>query len=418
MYKFVSLYHRPRYVTGRWKLAKTSGDERLLDIPGRYGEVVLVLGVTGDTIERSIQFEKLRLMPEYVNAPVSTTLIQFLESLGEMTLDFDKERFTINPVYATYRLLSNTDLKIEPIDRYDSPKNTGGFSKSDLYVETIKKGEKNLGAYGLFSVNGFYHLSDYDENGIYIHDGNRSVRRANDNQVGVTCFENVGLVKQFPITDSMISSGTLGVSLRESTFVSIPEDIAIDGYSFFIVIGGYIYPISDGIRRVSTRSFRLSLARLDLITRYYDAKASINMDSLPLTDYEEKDEGLVSVDEFYSDDVIRALLKLPQSFIVMVKNPHMFFNTEPADTPLPGTVLIPYQQFAHKPLMGVNGRHIEYIPVMRNDMVTCYCEYNFSNDYLYNYRLYRKQGSTDTKKYSFEPFRHQQYHILNIGADR
>lgn len=398
MYTFVELYARPRRISGRWSKVSVSGDSTLLDIPGRWGQVVIIVAYSDGQVEKSISFDALRALPEFTKVKANTTISEFLSLLGNKTLPFDDRRFTIAPKYARYANLTHQGFTIQPIARHDNMLATPSYGNVDLSIKAEYKNGKHIGQYGAFSVNGFFHLSDYDSQGVYIHGGNKTVRRSNDCQVGFIDFSRIGKVRHFPITEKMITKGG-GAYLKDMMYITLPDTAPVEGWSYIFFIGGYMIPVGEAITQVGVKTYRVGVNHLNLIERYYDSKDFLNMDCLDLTKYPDySNEGYMSIDEFFSDDVLKRYFTLPQSFIIAVETPHLFHDNEPIDTPEPTTGVMDVSMFDNQPLMGVNGRQVEYSPVQRDDTITLHCSPNIGYNYTYVHRPWNKQKAIDSKQ--------------------
>lgn len=398
MYTFKELYARPRRTDGRWKKVSVSKESTLLDLPGRWGEVVLVIAYNNGQVEKSITFEALRTLPEFTKIKASTTIESFLTELGNKTLPFDERRFTLEPRYTFYRNLTHDGYKIEPVGRHASSTTTPSFGGSDLLIKSEVVNGKHIGQYGVFSVNGFYHLSDYDSHGVYIHDGNKTVRRSNECEVGIMDFERIGKVKHIPITSDMLKAVNSDTPFKEMLYLRLPQDSVVEGYSYLFFIGGYLVPVGEGITRVSDRSFRIDIQKLNLLERFFDSQAFLNTDDLKLTKYPDYlNDGLMSMDEFFGNEVLTRYLTSAQSFVVAVETPRLFHDSQPIDSPTPFTGVIEASLFDNQPLLGVNGRQVEYHPVQRDDTITLHCLRNTGYNYAYVHRPWRKQKAVDRK---------------------
>lgn len=418
MYKLVEIYARPRRVTGRWERAKVDGDATLLDLPGRWGDVVLIVSFNNGQDERSIRFDNLRKMVEFSKVKATTTINDYLGSVGNKTLPFDDVRFTLKPRYAYYKNLTHLGYRVDPIGRHDNPDQAGDKRGSDLLIHTGYKNGKHIGQYGLFSINGLFHLSDYDASGVYLHDGNRTQRRSNDCQVGVVSFERLGKVKHIPITNEMIKSGGSDVSLEDTMYLKLPDGLPTTGWSYLFIVGGYIVPIGEGIVQIDERLYRVNIKRLNLMDRYFDTYGKIDYSALNLTKYPDySNETYTSTNEFFSDDVLRAFFTLPQSFIVAVETPQLFHNVVPIETPYTNAGVTDTVIFDEQPILGVNGCQIEYHPVYREGVVTLYTEHNIGRNYNYLHRPWRKQNVVDNKLDVEVPYYKGQMHLRLMGTD-
>ena len=184
------------------------------------------------------------------------------------------------------------------------------FDKTDLKV--YKEGMDNdfVGKHAIFSVNGFHHITDYGPDGVFVVGGNHSLRHANDNQIGLLSFEDIGEIKCVPITDDMVTGNQGDVPLRKGAYVTIPDHIDIENKTTLLVLGGYLQVLGKTYTRVSDRTYRIQLEQLNLLERYYDSRPYLDFSSLGLDVND--DNPTKGIDEFFQDDTLRAYLTLPE----------------------------------------------------------------------------------------------------------
>lgn len=420
MYTLKNAYARINRKAGRWAEVDIA-NEPLASIGADYGDVVIVLGIT-DTKEstRSVHVDNLKSITSWATADASVTLSQWLEQIGEMTLPFDETVFSRTAHHVKYGNLHYNGYTVEPVGRNQSV-DAGGSnsSKEDLFVSREGVTGTTLGKYGLYSVNGFYHMHDFDVNGVYLFGGNTTLRRCNDNQVGVMSFEDVGELKVIPITTAMIASQAKDAPLKDGVYLTIPETQAIDGWSFLFIFGGYLQMGDSSISRVGVRTFRAYPQHLNLIERYYTSKDAIDLSSLGFDTYASfKNDSVLSTKDMLSDRAIKAYLTLPQSFIVAVKTPSLFHEMQPVQTPFPGRAIMARDLFNNQPLVGAYGKGIEYRSIDGEKEVLLCGEMNDEFNFSFQYRPWKIQSAIDSKKIVEAPRFYRQFNIRILGTEK
>ena len=385
-----------------------------------YGEVVVLINIPSlKPVVKSLKLENVRTHQLWVQAASDITFPVWLESIKETTLPYDDTLFSYSVKRVHYANAFHHNYTIRPVDRVNSVDSGGSnANKTDLYI--TKKGVTGttLGQYGLFSVNGYYHLADYDQNAVYVYNGNQTIRRCNENDVGVTSFHNIGSLKQFPITDDMLHGMGKDVALKQGVYVTIPKAYLDDSYTYMFVFGGFLHILDSTYDRISPDTFRIHTARLNLAERYFSSREHLDYSSLKLTKYEDyKNESVVGIEEVLSDVSIRAYFKLPQTFVVAIKAKHLFSELTPIETPLPGRGLLPTTLYDKEVVVGRFGRVVEY-HARKEDDVTVICgQLNVTEHYTYYGRPWKIQGIIDAKRDPNEPYAHSQLYIRTIGAE-
>lgn len=212
--------------------------------------------------------------------------------------------------------------------------------------------------YILVSVNGFYHRSTITATGLQIIDGAKSGDICGMNNVGLVSFRPVGAITQLAITDAMISKQSPANPFSEEMYINLGIDIT--GKSVMASLGGYLHVEDPCVTVVGLNPgiVKLRFSNIDLAERYFESLETIDTRSWGLTTSKIRSRAVV-VDELYSDDVLRKLVKCPQSFIIVVDAPLLFAETMPINAPeIIGLYDVPEEP--RYPLRAPSGRGIEY----------------------------------------------------------
>ena len=390
------------------------------ELEALYGEVVVLINIPSLTpLVKSLHLDQVRTHQLWVQAASDITFPAWLESIKEATLPYDETLFSYSVKRAHYVNAFHYNYTIRPVDRVNSVDSGGSnATKTDLYI--TKKGVTGdvLGKYGLFSINGYYHLADHDKDAVYVYNGNQTIRRCNENDVGVTSFYHIGELQQFPITDEMIHGMGQGIAMKQGVYVTIPDRYLNDDYTYLFVFGGFLHVLDSTYDRVSPNTFRIHTARLNLAERYFSSREHLDYSSLNLTKYDDyKNESVVGIEEVLSDTSIKAYFKLPQTFVVAIKAKHLFSELTPIETPFPGRGLLPTTLYDKELVVGRFGRVIEYHARKEEDLTVICGQLNITDHYTYYGRPWKIQGIIDAKRDPNEPFSNSQFYIRTIGAE-
>lgn len=284
--------------------------------------------------------------------------------------------------------------------------------KNDLLIRRANIDFRAMWQYCMVSVNGYFHRVGGSEEGLYVVDGGRSGRIANDNHLGILSFREVATVEYIPIVSGMVHKTTPLQKYSDYADITLPE--SVEGKTVLLVLGGYLHALDEVYRVYGSRSVRVKMANYPFAERLYDSKGKINLDSLNLTPGPEN-ENQYTIEQLQSDAVMLAYLTLPQSFFVVVDTPYLFAKKEMVENPeIPGRYIAP-MPFKPYPLFGAIGRHLVYH--QREDwgrMVLC-CEHVPDYDYNFNRAAWRTFTSIDNKAYSSNPWGFARAHLLELG---
>lgn len=386
-----------------------------------FGDVIVVINIPSlQTLAKQVWVSKLTTLPQWLSASADITFGDWLVSIGETTLPYEDEVKDLDQVAkkAHYAHLFHHGYTVKPVDRVNSVDSVGSnANKSDLYVAKKGVSGKVLGTYGLYSVNGYFHIADYDDNAVYIHDGNTTVRKCNQNEVGVLSWRNIGRIRQYPITDTMISGVGSSIPLKDGLYVTLTKEQMASGKVFLFVFGGFLHVLDETYDRVGERTFRIHTSRLNIVERYFSSIDHLDYSTLKLADYTKfNNDSLVSVNEALTDDNIRAYMKLSQTFLVAVDAARLYTELVPIESPLPGRAFIPTSEFDKDLIVGAYGRVMDYHAITEDDITVLSCALNKRNNYSFYGRPWLLQGAIDNKRDPNDPYRHVGYNKRIIAA--
>lgn len=183
-------------------------------------------------------------------------------------------------------------------------------------------------------VNGFLHFNEVDSNGIYIREGAKSNKVSGFSTVGIISFKDVSELKQIPITDSIIKrQGDSTLDFR--AVLDVGESLG--NKTILLSIGGYLCLPGEGTFRLeSDTSIVVDFNNYSLLNRFFESYKYLDYSGYRFDIPDTNDEQYI-VNELHSEEFIRYLLTMPQSFIVILDNPDITFEEDHLrPSPMPG----------------------------------------------------------------------------------
>lgn len=248
------------------------------------------------------------------------TIIEYLQQLNNKTIELQDTipEYTRGEVYSY-------DVGSYPFEYYGSQLGAHKEArleeedKEDLVLSLPGKDHTVLGQYSLIAINGLFHFFDYNKDGWYILEGNKTRNKQRDKtHINVLDFTQVGKVKMIPITDKMIKQPG-NVSLKDNVYIDCEESFV--GKTVGICIGGYLHLMDHTYKQISDHSLKIDFNNIRWESLYYKMKEILNLDKkFPITEL--SDDRVIGF-ELYHDKTIRNLFKLSQSFIVVIDNPYV-----------------------------------------------------------------------------------------------
>lgn len=426
MYVLVRARYRADRRDGRWQEADLA-NEPIGTLSANYGDVYLYIQYPGTAtpITKALHWTNvINLLNQY--SP-TLTVQEWLTAMGNKTLPFDAELPNEKIRYVKYAQAWHVGYNIQSVGVNGLPNPTlSPDYKDDLLLTHPVFKPQTIRDWCLVSVNGYFHLTDWTDNGVRIIDGNKTVIRSNDNQIGLYSFETIGKLQFVPITDDMIFAGSEDVPLWDATYLKLPETIDTTNKTVLLVTGGYLNVLSDVYTRVNEKAWRLSFGRMMFLNRYIHSVQDMDLTSLGL-ETSDKDSTLFNAQQLKDDSVIRAYLKLSQSFFVIVDSPSFFQSFEPVQyLNEPGRFIDGKHE--QLPLVGAYGKMLDYHIIKEpNQLLTVpptveqlyvYCAtINERNDYDAHHRDWLQQKAVNGGRYPARPFKNETAYFRVLGVE-
>jgi hypothetical protein len=350
------------------------------------------------------------------NVDPTFTVQQWLDSIGNKALPFEDKLPNEKEYLVRYAQAWHAGYIAQPKGRNSNVNNGGSkFDKEDLILTHPKHPYALYDKYCLTTVNGYFHITDYTELGIRVVDGNRTVRRANNNQIGVYSFETVGALTKIPITREMILPQKPGAPLSDAMYLKIPASVNMTGKVPMLITGGYLQTLGRTFLPVADNMYRVEIGPSLMLDRYIQSIRELDIDNLGLT-IDPKNPTLLSTSEMFSDETMYRYMTMSQSFLVLVETPSLFQEYIPIESlRLPGRFIDASGD--NLPLVGAYGRMLDYHTIKETDTFVYAAVDNIRHDYNANHTNWESKPFVDGQRYPAFPWWHDDAFFRVIGTN-
>lgn len=202
---------------------------------------------------------------------------------------------------------------------------------TDIYIRKIVTEENLLTNYALPIVNGYAHLPIPRGNGLLLKGAGGTVDVTEDCHVGVLSFENIGKLTYVPLNVSTVKMDKIHPP-RKGVYVTLDMDLR--GKTPILSFAGRLFLNHDMVSIINAELgvLRLHLEKLDFLKLIQESLNHLDLSSLKLDEHIYR-TGSLNNETAQSDEVVTALLYLIQSFIVVVDNANVIYNTELMSAP-------------------------------------------------------------------------------------
>lgn len=413
MYQLVRARYRKDRRAGRWIEADLAG-ANLATLTTLYGDVFLYITWPGFAGIKALRFNNTYTMRQ--GLPADITVQAWLTQIGNITLPWETELPNEEVRLVGYAQAWHAGYDVQTRARNGNlDSNISTFEQEDLLVKHPKFEPDYIDQHCLFSVNGFIHLTDSGTDGVRIVDGNKTIRKGNDNQVGVISFEDIGKIRKVPITEEMLSKQNPETNYSSVVYATMPDDVELEGKTILLVLGGYLHPFSQTYIRVADRTWRIELQNILFFERYIESVRGMDMSALGLSD-DPINKTLFSVEEMLSDTAMVGYLTMSQSFFVIVDAPTMFHDITPLEyAGFPGRYL--NRDGRQLPIVGAYGRQLEYHTIHEHGIWVYVCSNNFRFDYTANTANWTRQRIVNAGLCPGTPRRHAEAYLRLLGTE-
>lgn len=201
---------------------------------------------------------------------------------------------------------------------------TDRTNRTEIVINRTGTSPKDLHDYCLVTVNGFLHMTDYDEDHLYVPSGGQSLLKSRRGSCGINSFERIGKLNCQRILAADISPTDASIPLHQQFIIQAPASMR--GKPLMLSLGGYLVtPEANVMQQISDDLWLVNMQVLDYIARYFESKDYVDFSSLELTEFP-KDPNKVSLIELSSDEVTMRYLTLVQSFFISVDAERLTFT--------------------------------------------------------------------------------------------
>lgn len=414
MYTLVRSRYRADRRKGRWQEADLS-NAIVTTLTANYGEVVLYVEYPGPgaPIVKALAFDKITPM---MNGVSPTQTVQgWLTDIGNLTLPWEAKLPNEKERVVKYAQAWHAGYVAQPKGRdFHVNADISAFDKNDLLLTHPVHSYADYDKYCLTTVNGYFHITDYTSSGIHVLDGNKSIRRANNNQIGVYSFETVGAIQKVPVTEAMVKPQSPGAPLNDAAYISMPLGIDIENKTVLLVVGGYLHVLGKVYKPVGDRTWRVEVGASMFLDRYIQSVKELDLDVLGLT-ADPLNPTLMSLEQMRSDATVMKYLTLSQTFFVIVDTPTFFQDFEPIESlRLPGRFID--EVATRLPLVGAYGRMLDYHTIHEVDTYVYAATNNPRHDYDATHTKWQNNIVVDGGRYPSHPFYHEDAFFRILGT--
>lgn len=258
------------------------------------------------------------LAPTY--SQFNDTITALLAQIGNASLPTTAMGIQLNPRKAYYRDAFKAGYRAQPVSQV----NMIDLTIPNHMQPNIRLTREGFNDYQfafehmLVSINGYYHQTDADGvNGLMVVDAMKSVVRSDQNQIGLLSFSQMCSLQTLRITDAM-----LDLSNPVQPVITLPASTS--SKSIVLSFGGVLMFV-DGqtLTRVGQTSYKIDLGKMQLVDMYYESINYLDMTSLGLNTAAANNRQIVK-DDLITEPVVRAWMKLSQSFVVVLDTPNLY----------------------------------------------------------------------------------------------
>lgn len=305
------------------------------DLLEQYSAVYLIL--THYAMEGDVTLSLRDAESRIVGLSTNPTVTEWLALIGAATLPTTNGTATVKQHNVLSRDAWQAGYEATLCVPLGSPLNDAPDSdKTDIWLTRPETDYLQIQNHCLATVNGLMHRLDADNSGAYIKDGGVTFARSNNAMIGLLSFLDVGEISTHSITPEMIYHPNAAGRLRDSAYITLPFDAT--GKVVGIVIAGYLHLLSNDVIYTGDKSIKVMMNKIPYLERYMESRYKMNMTALERfhqpSDFENKE---YFTEAFYSDECIREMLTLSQSFLIEIKTDNLgveYLKTE--NTYLPG----------------------------------------------------------------------------------
>lgn len=349
MYELVTAHVRP-YDSQLGVVELDVSDKNLWELAANSAEVYLTL--TSIYLEGPRVLNLIDVRELIYSTDSNLTVAEWLMAIGNTTLPVVKAKVKLTSKLAKSMCAYVAGYSVNASNGRVFNDSEETLDEDRLHL-ALTKGYENLldmSNYALASVNGFLHATDSDQDAFYIRHGSETMQVGKSPKINIHSFDNISKLTQVPLSKCTITPRSGG---QLTHGVTITTDIDLTGKTVWLSVGGYLMHLNRDYKVLNRKSIVLDWTKFNFKHKYLNARGKMNLNNVDLAmNLTDGGVGVLSDLVLNRDEVIRAYLELPQSFIIVFDNPTI--NTvvrRLEDTSLPGKYLIqdnPYVMYLHE----------------------------------------------------------------------
>lgn len=291
---------------------------------------------------------------------------------------------------------------------------TASNKQIDLMVEKPNMDLTDVYDHCIFTVNGFFHMSDRDDTNLYVMNGGNTMKRGKENHLGIWSWANVGKLEHVKITDDMLFKQNDESDFSDRVYIKIPGDI--QKKTVLLFAGGYFVRPEPGVfYPVGEDTYCFNVGRIPILKRIYESKGNIDYTDLGL-DVSTINESMINLEQLFSDGVLRKYLTLPQSFLVLVNAEDVYFEQHPIRTsPMPGMLTSYYEPTF--PMFNGVGRSPSYWKMLEKGQWSITVADNFKRNRAFSGANTSTLVNATSHNETIKPLDYSKAYLLEAGID-
>lgn len=357
MYSLIGAKLRMKGV-GQGYVSVDVGSIKLFDLLAQYKDGYIELAEPSLKHNTFLTLDTLRTTK---TLPITNvTFNQWLASLGKLAIPTSGNSATIMSSHiqsADVFQAGYTVTRIHPND-VDNVNTYPLRDKTDVFITKPLSDVSPLHKRTLTTVNGLLHINIPARRGLQIKHAGTSLDIENEALLGLVSFENIADIEQVPILDEMIGDYDQIYGLKSAAYINLNRDLT--NKTVLMSFCGRLLGADGFIEVINSQGgIRLNLYQLDLLQIIQESKLKIDLSSLDLDERLYQANAIHIADVFENNGVVRELLKLSQTFMIIVDTPilvkdHQLLST----TKLDGR--IESEKFIRLPYITAEGLLIPY----------------------------------------------------------
>lgn len=296
------------------------GSIKLFDLLAQYKDGYIELSEPSLKHNTFLTLDTLRTSK---TLPITNiTFNQWLNSLGRLAIPTSGNSATIVSKHIQSADVYQAGYSVNRIHPNDVD-NVNVYplrDKTDVFITKPLSDVTPLHKRTLTTVNGLLHINVPARRGLQIKDAGKSLDIENEALLGVISFENVADIEQVPIVDEMIGEYDPVYGLKSAAYLNLDRNLT--NKTVLLSFCGRLLGADGLIEVINPQGgIRINLYQLDLLQIIQESKVKIDLSSLDLDERLYQANAIHLADVFDNNGVVRELLKLSQTFIIIVDTP-------------------------------------------------------------------------------------------------